>query len=55
MALKIRWSTEADESFDLITEYLENEWTEREVQNFVRSAYKLLDQIAVSPNMFRAV
>ena len=38
MAFKIRWTPEAEESFDKIIDYLENNWTEKEVQNFVRNA-----------------
>ena len=34
MALKARWTPEAEETFSAIIEYLENEWTENEIHSF---------------------
>jgi len=54
MAFKIRWTPEAEESFDKIIDYLENNWTETEVQNFVRNANSVIQHIAKNPLMFKA-
>jgi plasmid stabilization system protein ParE len=49
MALVARWSKEAEDTFDEIIEYLEDNWTEREIQNFVRKAHKVIGQIEKNP------
>lgn len=54
MAYKIRWTTEAESTFDSIIEYLERRWTDREIINFVNKTNHLLDQIAYHPEMFRS-
>jgi plasmid stabilization system protein ParE len=54
MALKIRWSPEADATFDSIVHYLETEWTEKEVRKFVAKTLKLIGQISENPKMFKA-
>lgn len=51
MAYKVRWTTEAEATFDAIIEYLENRWANREVINFVAEANHLIDQIATHPEM----
>ena len=38
MALKARWTPEAEETFNAIIEYLENSWTENEVYSFVQKS-----------------
>nr|NQU91291.1 type II toxin-antitoxin system RelE/ParE family toxin [Bacteroidota bacterium] len=53
MAYKVRWTPEAEETFDFIIYYLNNRWTEREIINFVTKANHLIDQIAEHPKMFR--
>ena len=35
MAIKLVWSKRADKGYGHIVNYLENEWTEKEVINFV--------------------
>jgi plasmid stabilization system protein ParE len=54
MALKIRWSPEADTTFSAIINYLKSEWSEKEIRNFVRKTLKLLGQITENPKMFKA-
>jgi plasmid stabilization system protein ParE len=54
MTYEIRWTLEAEESFDQIVSYLKAEWTEREVRKFVRRAQMLLNQIIEFPFMFEA-
>jgi plasmid stabilization system protein ParE len=54
MGLKVRWTPEAEKTFDAIIEYLENCWTEREIVNFVTKANLLILKIAKHPKMFRS-
>lgn len=55
MAEEIRWSKEAQRVFDNVVIYLEKNWTEREVEKFVKATNKLILQIADNPEMFRMV
>jgi plasmid stabilization system protein ParE len=54
MAYKVRWTTEAGETFDAVIEFLENRWTEREVINFVKETNHLIDQITKHPEMCKS-
>ena len=53
MAYKVRWTKEANETFDKIIEYLENRWTDREIVNFVNKTNQVLKQISEQPEMFK--
>jgi plasmid stabilization system protein ParE len=54
MAYKIRWTKEANETFDKIIEYLENRWTNREIVNFVNQTNQVLIEISENPEMFKS-
>ena len=54
MALKARWTTEAEESFKAVIEYLENNQSEKEVRNFVRKTNEVIKQIEKHPFQYRA-
>ncbi|RLD65060.1 MAG: type II toxin-antitoxin system RelE/ParE family toxin [Bacteroidetes bacterium] len=54
MALKTRWTTEAEESFKAVIEYLEYKWTEKEVRNFVRKTNEVIKQIEKHPYQYKA-
>jgi plasmid stabilization system protein ParE len=54
MALKARWTPEAEETFNAIIEYLENKWTENEVRSFVQKSQKVIGQIEKNPKQFRS-
>jgi len=54
MAYKIRWTPEAEETFDKIIEYLENRWTNREIVNFVKQTNYFLEQVSSHPVMFKS-
>ncbi len=54
MALAVKWSKEAEDTFDKIIEYLENNWTEKEIQSFVRKTHKVISQIEKNPSLFKA-
>lgn len=42
MAVEIIWSKRAYQGYARIVEYLEEEWTEREVKKFVRETKRFL-------------
>lgn len=54
MALTIRWTPEAEENFSSIIDYLEREWTEKEIRKFAQKTQKIISQIAIHPQMFKA-
>lgn len=51
MALKIKWSKYADQSFDRILGYLEVEWGETVTRAFVRRTYEFLDLLSKFPEI----
>jgi plasmid stabilization system protein ParE len=51
MALKVKWSKYADQSFDRILEYLQSEWGENVTRAFVRRTYEFLDLLAEFPEI----
>lgn len=54
MAMKIRWSPEAEVTFAAIINNLEEEWTEKEVRNFVAKTNKVIERIDRNPKLFIA-
>ena len=52
MSFIIRWTAEAEFTFNQIVQYLENKWLERQVQKFVRTVNKTLLKIPEFPQMF---
>ncbi len=53
MAKEIKWTSEAEERFTEIIEYLEENWTENEIEKFITATNKVLNYIADHPVMFR--
>lgn len=51
MALKVKWSKYADQSFDRILDYLETEWGENVTRAFVRRTYEFLDLLVEFPEI----
>ena len=51
MALEIQWSKRADKKFDLIIEYLLEEWSEQVTKSFVQKVYDLIDVLAEFPEI----
>ncbi len=54
MAIKIFWSKRAEHGYARIVEYLEKEWTAREVSNFVRETNHFFDLLKKNPNMLES-
>ena len=50
MAIKLFWSKRADQGYARIVKYLEEEWTEKEVQNFVRDTKHFFDLLQLKPS-----
>jgi plasmid stabilization system protein ParE len=53
MAKKIIWSNEAIKSFDDVLGYLKENWTEKEIDNFILQTGAAVDLISEFPFMFR--
>jgi len=51
MALNVKWSRYADQSFDRILDYLEADWGEKVTRAFVRRTYEFLDLLAEFPEI----
>ncbi|MDR0830846.1 MAG: type II toxin-antitoxin system RelE/ParE family toxin [Prevotellaceae bacterium] len=49
---EILWTMRAENDLDNILGYLENNWTEKEINNFAQLLDKNLDLISSNPNMF---
>lgn len=53
MALTIVWSNEAEEQLDRIVEYLETNWTEKEIRKFFSRLEESLKAIANNPATYK--
>lgn len=54
MAIVIKWTNEAKQIFDKNISYLMEEWTEREIRNFVKQTNYIISKIAAHPEMYPA-
>jgi plasmid stabilization system protein ParE len=53
MDFKIIWSPEAEETFENVVSYLEENWTERETKKFILDAEKTFFLLTQNPFLFR--
>jgi plasmid stabilization system protein ParE len=53
MALEVIWSPKSVERFDAILDYLQENWTEREMNIFIRKTFHIIGYISENPKMFR--
>lgn len=53
MAKEIRWTTEAQATYQKVITYLEENWTDKEVGNFITISNKIISFISENPLMFR--
>ena len=53
MAKEVRWSQESVDTFSKIIEYLEEEWSHREIENFINTTDTVLKFVSENPKMFR--
>jgi plasmid stabilization system protein ParE len=49
---KLFWSDTANADLKNIIEYLEKNWTQKEIRNFARKLDKRLELITFNPNLF---
>jgi plasmid stabilization system protein ParE len=54
MALNVRWTPESEDTISDIINYLEQEWTEKEIRKFAQKTQKIILQIAKNPKMYKA-
>jgi len=54
MVIVIKWANEAKQTFDKNINYLLEEWTEKEIKNFVKQTNYIVSRIAVQPGMYPA-
>ncbi len=52
--MKISWTPTARKTYFKVLEYLDEAWTQREIQNFVNITEKVLNLIVIDPEMFEA-
>ncbi len=45
MALEVRWTIEAEQSFEKIVQYIDEKWTFREVQSYITKVNQLIEGI----------
>ena len=53
MAYKIIWSPEAEKTFDEVIEYLQNNWTKKEIKNFIKKTEEIILILHNNPYLFR--
>ncbi|WP_083985271.1 type II toxin-antitoxin system RelE/ParE family toxin [Geofilum rubicundum] len=51
MALEIVWSKRAENGYDKILRHLEEEWTEREIRNFINETRQFLSLLEKNPHL----
>lgn len=54
MALEIIWSIRAEKGFDKIVKYLEENWTEREIRNFMQESQEFFELLKKNPIMLQS-
>jgi len=52
MALSVVWSQKARQTFLEIINYLQTNWTDREVNSFVKATDRIVDLASTYPNLF---
>ena len=53
MAVIIKWSDEAIKTFDDNIEYLQKEWSENEIKNFIKQTNSKIESIQSNPKLYR--
>nr|WP_294925256.1 type II toxin-antitoxin system RelE/ParE family toxin [uncultured Flavobacterium sp.] len=52
MALKIIWTSQAVNGFNKVLDYLEENWTLKEILNLEKSIEQVFNQIRINPEQF---
>jgi len=53
MARKIIWLPKAEQRYDEIIDWLENNWTHKEIINFISRTEYVLDLISINPDIYQ--
>lgn len=53
MAFKIIWSPKAVDTFENVIDYLQTNWTEKEIRKFVVETEHIIQLISINPHLFR--
>lgn len=53
MSLEIRWSIEAEITFDAIYQFVYSQWDLKQAEKLKVQTLKVLEQIALHPHLFR--
>lgn len=53
MALEIAWSTRAENGYDKIMRYLAEEWTDKEISNFINETRLFLSLLEKNPKLLQ--
>jgi plasmid stabilization system protein ParE len=51
MALKVTWTTRAEQGYDKIIKHLEKNWTGREISNFIDETKEFLKLLEKNPHL----
>jgi plasmid stabilization system protein ParE len=54
MSLAVFWADDAIETFNSIVLFIENKWSIKDAEKFVRHSDKIIDLIAEQPYMYKA-
>lgn len=54
MGFEIIWSPKADQNFAAIINYLEINWTKKEIKNFIIRTNSVLLLLSESPNLYKS-
>jgi len=52
MALEIKWTTQADKGLAIVIEYLEAEWTFKEILRLEENITQVTNQISLFPDLY---
>lgn len=52
MALEIKWTLQADKGLEKVIQYLEAEWTVREILQLENKINQVIKQISLTPDQF---
>ena len=53
MAHKIIWLPKAEKRYEEIIDWLHNNWTEREIANFIARTDDVVELISINPDLYR--
>lgn len=53
MAVEIIWTKRAEKGFNSIIEYLVENWTEREIETFVKQSFHFFDLLSEHPELLQ--